>query len=168
MKHLTKKNVLLVGGSIVFVCLAIVIGYMFATRSVKRAPTQEELAMGRVYHIDWQEETGLTGTDLEIILSLCTEDQEQTIGNNVYQCYADNGLSRYLPNFHRMSQIAMADDVVNIQYFTSLEDLITLTYNHAGNVETLVYDSDTDLLYYEHDGQAEVWTNFRHGFQWGE
>lgn len=168
MKHLTKKNVLLVGGGIVFLCLAIVVGYLFATRSVKRAPTEEELARGQFYYVNWQAETGLSGTDPEIILSLCTEAEEQTIGNNVYQCYTDNGLSRYLPNFRQMSQIAMLEGTVNIQYYTEENDMITLTYDEHGNVETLAYFADTDALYYDQNGEIVIWTNFRNGFQWGE
>lgn len=168
MNHLTKKNVLLFGGGIVFLCLAIVIGYLFATRSVKRAPTQEELEKGQIYYINYPAETGLTGTDPEIILSLCTEAGEQTIGNNVYQCYTDNGLSQYLPNFQQMAEIAVSNGIVNIQYYTTDGDMVTLTYDENGNVETAVYFADTDALYYDYNGDIVVWTNFRNGFQWGE
>lgn len=167
MKNLTKKQVLLICGSIILICLAIVIGYMIANRSLQREPTSQELAVARVYAIDWQEVTGQTGTDLSIIQSLCTESGEETIGSNVYQIYTSQDLGTYLPNFQELMEIAMASGVLHIQYLTSEGDMILLSYDSTGPVETSIYSAAEDTLFYASGEDVQVWTKFRHGFQWG-
>ena len=165
---MNKKKTLTIGLSIIAVCLLIAIIYMATNRSEKREPTAQELAAYESYSIDWQEATGMDDTDMEIILSLCTYQGEQTIGENVYETYTSEELGSYLYDFGEMMQLAVLEGTtLYVQYTTPSGDMITLGYDAQGQCEKSVYDSDADTLYYETRETAEVWTKFRNGFQWG-
>lgn len=166
MKKLSNKKVLTIGLCIIAVCLLISGIYVAANRSEKRAPTAAETEAYQAYAVDWQA-VG-EGSDREIILGLCTFTEEKTIGDNVYKTYTSDALGEYLYDFEEMMEIALLDDtVLYVQYTTPEGDMVTLGYSDAGLCEKSVYDLETDTLYYEQNGTAEVWTKFRNGFQWG-
>ena len=151
------------------VCLLISGIYVICNRSEKRMPTEQELQDYALYTVDWQGVTGIQGSDLEIILSLCTYVGEQTIGSNVYNTYESEALKQYLPGFGEMMQLAMLDDsTLYIQYTTPEGDMITLGYTAEGLQEKSVYDLSEDTMFYETKDATEVWTKFRNGFQWGK
>lgn len=167
MKKMSNKKVLIVGLGIIAVCLLISLVYMFTNRSTKREPTAAETEACQAYAADWQ--TVGEGSDREIILGLCTFVEEKTIGENLYKTYTSDVLGEYLCDFGEMMEIALLNDtVLYVQYTTPAGNMITLGYDDAGLCEMSVYDLETDTLYYEQNGAAEVWTNFRSGFQWGK
>lgn len=165
MKNWSKKKTLIIGISIIAVCLLVSLIYMVANRTTKREPTQQEIEACTPYAVDWQA-LG-EGTDKEIILSLCTYTEEQTIGSNVYEIYTSDALGDYLYQFGEMTQIALLEDVLYIQYTDSDAKTITLGYSDDGLMEKAVYDPATDVLYYELGDVTEVWEKFGAGIQWG-
>lgn len=165
MKNWSKKKTLIIGISIIAVCLLVSLIYMVANRTTKREPTQQEIEACAPYAVDWQA-LG-EGTDKEIILSLCTYTEEQTIGSNVYEIYTSDALGDYLYQFGEMTQIALLEDVLYIQYTDSDAKTITLGYSDDGLMEKAVYDPATDVLYYELGDVTEVWEKFGAGIQWG-
>lgn len=165
MKNWSKKKTLIIGISIIAVCLLVSLVYMVANRTTKREPTQQEIEACAAYAVDWQA-LG-EGTDKEIILSLCTYTEEQTIGSNVYEIYTSEVLGDYLYQFGEMTQIAVLEDVLYIQYTDSDAKTITLGYSDDGLMEKAVYDPATDVLYYELGDVTEVWEKFGAGIQWG-
>lgn len=164
---MNKKKTLTIGLSVIAVCLLIAVAGMFLNRSEKRLPTAEETAAYAAYSIDWQEATGMEGTDTDIILSLCESRGEKNIGANVYQIYASADLGSYLHNFGEMMEIAQLNSVLYIQYTTPEGDMITLGYDENGQCEKSIYDLSEDTMYYETRETKEVWTKFRNGVQWG-
>lgn len=164
---MSKKKTLTIGLTIIAVCLLICVVYGVMNRSEKRGPTQQEMEAYAPYAINWQEATGLEGTEKEIILSLCTFAEEKTIGQNLYQIYTSDTLGGYLYGFTEMNQIAELDGAVYVQYYAQDGDMVTLNYSDAGLTELGVYDAETDTFYHDLNGTVEVWTNFRSGIQWG-
>lgn len=167
MKNMSKKKTLIIGISIIVVCLLICVVYLFVNRSTKREPTQQEIEACVPYAVDWQSAAGQEGTDLEIILSLCTFAEEKTIGSNVYEIYTSDTLGSYLYRFSEMTEIAMLESVLYIQYVDSDGNTITLGYDSTGLMEKAVYNLEADTLYYEIDGSVEAWEKFGTGIQWG-
>lgn len=167
MKNMSKKKTLVIGISIIAVCLLFCLVYLVANRSTKREPTQQEIEIYAPYAVDWQTATGGEGTDKEIILSLCAFSEEQTIGSNVYEIYTSDILGDHLYKFGEMTQIAMLEGVLYIQYTDSDGNTITLGYADEGLMEKAVYSLETDTLYYEVAGTVEVWEKFGTGIQWG-
>ena len=164
---MNKKTVKLCLG-IIALCLAIVLGYALTHRSEKRQPTEEEIRAYAAYTINWQDATGLDGSDQEIILSFCTFAEEKTIGGNVYETYTSDTLGGHLYDFGEMMELAKRSNVLYIQYSTPRGDMITLGYDEEGLCEKSVYDLAEDTLFYETRDTVEVWTKFRNGFQWGK
>ena len=164
---MNKKKTLIIGISIIVVCLAIALGYVLTHRSEKRLPTAEETARYASYSIDWQQLTGMEDADREIILSFCEENGEKTIGANVYQIYTSTALGTYLPDFGEMMELALLNEVLYIQYTTPAGNMITLGYDAEGLCEKSIYDAAADTLYYETRETVEVWSHFRNGFQFG-
>lgn len=164
---MNKKKTLIIGISIIVVCLAIALGYVLTHRSEKRLPTAEETARYASYSIDWQQLTGMEDADREIILSFCEENGEKTIGANVYQIYTSTALGTYLPDFGEMMELALLNEVLYIQYTTPAGNMITLGYDAEGQCEKSIYDAAADTLYYETRETVEVWSHFRNGFQFG-
>ena len=164
---MNKKKTLIIGISIILVCLAIALGYVLTHRSEKRLPTAEETARYASYSIDWQQLTGMEDADREIILSFCEENGEKTIGANVYQIYTSTALGTYLPDFGEMMELALLNEVLYIQYTTPVGNMITLGYDADGQCEKSIYDAAADTLYYETRETVEVWSHFRNGFQFG-
>ena len=164
---MNKKKTLIIGISIIVVCLAIALGYVLTHRSEKRLPTAEETARYASYSIDWQQLTGMEDADREIILSFCEENGEKTIGANVYQIYTSTALGTYLPDFGEMMELALLNEVLYIQYTTPAGNMITLGYDTEGQCEKSIYDAAADTLYYETRETVEVWSHFRNGFQFG-
>lgn len=168
MKNMSNKKVLTIGLIIVAVCLIVTGIMMFANRSTKRLPTEQELAMCAPYSVDWQEATGQEGNDKEIILSLCTYSEKQTIGSNEYEIYTSETLGNYLYKFAEMTLVGVLnEEAVYIQYTDTEGNSVTLTYSDAGIVEKAVYFPETDTLFYEQGELTEVWEKFRTGIQWG-
>ena len=166
---MSKKKTLTIGISIIAACLLICVVYMFANRSTKREPTQQEIEAYASYAVNWQEAVGAEGSDQEIILSLCTFSEEQTIGENVYKTYTSDTLGTYLYGFSEMSVIAMLEDTtLYVQYTAEGGDMILLSYDADGLCEMGVYDAETDTFFHDLDGTVEVWTKFRSGLQWGK
>ena len=164
---MNKKKTLIIGISIIVVCLAIALGYVLTHRSEKRLPTAEETARYASYSIDWQQLTGMEDADREIILSFCEENGEKTIGANVYQIYTSTALGTYLLDFGEMMELALLNEVLYIQYTTPAGNMITLGYDAEGLCEKSIYDAAADTLYYETRETVEVWSHFRNGFQFG-
>ena len=162
MKKISPKSLLVV----LVICLLIPVVYVLCNRSTKRMPTEWEIQSSKVYEVNWQE-LG-EGTDREVILSLCTFQEEKVIGNNSYRAYLSNGLENYLHDFGEMMEIVELEDIVYIQYTTSSGNMITLGYADDGLREKGIYDLATDTFYYDLNGNIEVWNKFRNGFQFGE
>jgi len=164
---MNKKKTLTICLVIIAVCLLTATVGLFVNRSEKRQPTAEETAAYAAYSIDWQKETGMEGTDAQIILSLCEANGEKAIGANVYQIYTSAELGNYLYNFGEMMEIARLSDILYIQYTTPEGDMITLGFDDGGQCEKSIYDASEDTMYYETREVVEVWTKFRGGIQWG-
>ena len=167
MKNWSQKKTLIIGLSVVAVCLVFAAMYMVMNRSTKRLPTEQEVQVCAPYAVDWQTAVGAEGTDKEIILNLCTYTQEQTIGNNVYNIYTSDTLGNYLYRFGEMTQIAVLGDLLYIQYTDLDGKSVTLGYAETGLTEKAVYDPETDILYYEQGDLVEVWEKFGTGIQFG-
>ena len=165
MKNWSNKKTLTFGLMVIGICLLISLGIMMTNRTVKREPTQQEITAYAPYAVDWQS-LG-QGSDLEIILSLCTGAGEKTIGENVYTVYTSETLGQYLYNFAEMTEIAQLNAALYIQYTTPEGGMVTLGYSDRGLVEKAVYDAATDTLFHELNGTVEVWEKFRSGIQFG-
>ena len=165
---MNKKKTLIIGISIIVVCLAIALAYVLTHLSEKRQPTAEETKQYAVYSIDWRKLTDvMDASDCEIILSFCEYSGEKTIGSNVYQIYTSSTLGDYLPDFGEMMELAQLNEVLYIQYTTPAGNMITLGYDAEGLCEKSIYDAAADTLYYETRETEEVWSHFRNGFQFG-
>ena len=165
MKNWSNKKTLTVGLIVIGICLLVSLGIMMTSRSTKREPTQEEIAICASYATDWQA-LG-EGSDLDIILSLCTDAGEITIGDNVYTVYTSENLGQHLYNFAEMTELAQLNGELYIQYTTQDGDMVTLGYSDQGLIETLIYNTNSDTLLHELNGTIEVWENFHSGIQWG-
>lgn len=140
--------------------------YIYANRSVKREPTQQELEASSAYVVDWQQARDQKGTDKEIILGLCTYVEKRTIGETVYDIYTSDVLGAYLHNFHEMKEIALYNNEnLFIQYTESNGNMVLLGYDEEGLTELGIYDAQTDTFFHNLKGSVEVWTNFRTGMQ---
>ena len=169
MNQKTRKKILIAGLIVIALCLASAVGIMFANRSVKREPTAEEIQVCAPYAVNWQESLGAEGTDRELILSLCTPNGEKTIGNNQFAVFTSETIGKYLYNFREILEIAQLDgNILYVQYTTTDGGMVTLGYDESGLNEKTVYDAAADTLYAETKTTKEVWSNFRHGFQWGD
>ena len=164
---MSKKKTLTIGLIVIALCLAVVLGYVLTHRSEKSTPTAEETARYAAYSVDWQESTGLSSSDREIIRSFCVPQGEKTIGANVYQVYDSAQLGQFLTDFGEMMEIVQLDEVLYIQYTTPAGNMVTLGYDAEGQCEKSIYDASSDTLYYETRETAEIWSHFRNGFQWG-
>ena len=165
MKNWSNKKLLTVGLSVIALCLLVSLGIMMANRTVKREPTPQEIEACAAYEVDWQSLGG--GSDLEIILSLCENAGEETIGENVYTVYTSETLGQHLHNFEEMMEIAQLDQILYIQYATPEGGMVTLGYSDLGLVEKAIYDAESDTLFHDLNGTVEVWEKFRNGIQWG-
>lgn len=167
MKNMSNKKILTIGLIVIAVCLAVSIVYMFLNRTTKREPAEAELLFCEPYAVDWQSVSSRDAGDKEIILEMCQFVEESTIGQNLYQIYTSQSLGDYLYKFGEMTEIAMLEGVLYIQYTDSDGNTVTLGYSDEGLMEKAVYFPETDILFYELDGVTEVWEKFRTGIQWG-
>lgn len=168
MKNMSNKKVFTIGLIIIAVCLIVAGIMMFVNRSTKRMPTEQEIAVCAPYAVDWQEATGQEGSDKQIILSLCTYSEKQTIGANEYDIYTSETLGSYLHKFAGMTLVGVLnEDAVYIQYTDTDGNSVTLTYSDEGLVEKAVYFPETDILFYEQGELTEVWEKFHSGIQFG-
>lgn len=168
MKNMSNKKILIIGLIIIAVCLIVAGIMMFANRSTKRMPTEQETAACAPYAVDWQAVTGQEGSDRQIILSLCTYAEKQTIGSNEYDIYTSDTLGSYLYKFGEMTLVGVLnEEAVYIQYTDTDGNSITLTYSDEGLAEKAVYFPETDILFYEQGELTEVWEKFRTGVQFG-
>lgn len=165
MKNWSNKKTLTVGLCVIGACLLVSLIFLLTNRSTKRQPTQQEITACAPYAVDWQP-LG-EGNDLEIILSMCENAGEKTIGENTYTVYTSDTLGQYLYDYSEMMEIAQLNDVLYIQYYTPGGGMVTLGYSREGLVEKAVYDAGTDTLFHELNGTIEVWEKFRSGVQWG-
>ena len=166
---MNKKKTLLVGVGIILVCFLISGIYMFVNRSTSRAPTQAEMDAYAPYAVDWTAAAGEAGmTEKEIILSLCTYEGEETIGQNIYKSYTSDTLADHLYQCQSLSEVVVSDDgILHISYTDTNGRLVFLGYREDGLYERAVYDEKTDTMFHELEGTAVVWSNFRNGIQWG-
>lgn len=167
MKNMSNKKILIIGVSVIVICLLICGVYMFVNRATKREPTQQEIAVCVPYAVDWQSVSGSEAGDQEIILSLCEFAEETTIGQNMYKIYTSDSLGQHLYKFGEMTEIALLEGVLYIQYTDSDGNTVTLGYSEEGLMEKAVYFPGTDILYYEQGDITEVWEKFGTGIQWG-
>lgn len=168
MKNMSNKKLLTIGLIVIAVCLIVAGVMMFANRSTKRMPTEQEIAACAPYAVDWQEATGQEGSDKQIILDMCTYSEKQTIGSGEYEIYTSETLGSYLYKFAEMTLVGMLnEDHVYIQYTDTDGNAVTLTYGDDGLVEKAVYFPATDMLFYEQGEILEVWEKFRTGIQFG-
>lgn len=163
---LKKRTVIIL---LVILVVSLVIGgiAVCVTRSTMRQPTRQEIEACAPYAIDWQDATGMEGTDKEIILSMCTFVEEKTIGENVYQTYRSDTLGTYLYDFQEMTEIAELNGILYVQYYDLQGGMVLLAYDTSGMTEKGIYDLETDTYYYEYGDTFEVWTNFRKGAHLG-
>lgn len=169
MKQMSKKKTLILGISILVVCWLVCIVYLYFNQSKKREPTQQEIEVYAAFEVDWQSAAGLDGSDKEIILSMCTYAGEETIGDNNYATYTSDILGDYLFEFGEMTEIVMSNEgILYVQYYTpGTAKLVILGYTDEGLCEKSIYDTQSDILFYEQNGKTEVWTHFRNGVQFG-
>ena len=167
MKNWSDKKILTVGLIVIALCILAAGVMMFTNKSTKRMPTEQELAYCEPYAVNWQEATGLQGSDKEIILSFCVYSEKQTIGSNEYEVYTSEKLGSYLYNFKEMTQLGVLNDNLYVQYNDTVGNSITLTYSDAGLAELAVYFPETDILVYQQGEIMEAWEKFRNGIQWG-
>lgn len=167
MKNMSNKKILTIGLIVIAVCLAVSIVFMFLNRSTKREPTEGEILRCEPYTVDWQIATGTEAGDKAIILEMCEFAEETTIGQNLYKIYTSKSLGDYLYKFAEMTEIALLEDVLYIQYTDSDGNTVTLGYTDEGLMEKAVYFPESDVLYYEQGDITEVWEKFRTGIQWG-
>lgn len=170
-----KKKTLVIGLAVIAVCMAVVLVYGLMNRTTKREPTQQERENCAPYTVDWQDATGQSGTDAEIILSLCTFAEEQTIGENRYKSYTPDTLGEYLHQCGEILSVSLylnaetgAEETLYIQYNDAGGDMVILGYDLAeGLIEMGIFDPDTDTFYHDLRGSVEVWEKFAGGVRWG-
>lgn len=149
---------------VIVLCLVIGFAAMYFGRTQQRQATAEEMAASMPYRVHWQEALGSEESDLDIILSLCIQGEDVTIGSNTYKTYISDSLPRYLHNCATLTEILQgADGSLNISYTDSQERLIILGYNAEGLVELGIYDPKTDVMFHDIGGSVTVWENFRSG-----
>lgn len=167
MKNMSNKKILTIGLAIIAICLAVCVAFMFLNRSTKREPTEAEMLQMEPYAVDWQSAAGTEAGDKDVILAMCDFSEEAAIGQNVYKIYTSDSLGDYLYKFAQMTEIAVLEEVLYIQYTDTDGNTVTLGYTDDGLMEKAVYFPDTDLLYYEQGEITEVWEKFQTGIQWG-
>lgn len=172
---MNKKKTLIIWLTVIGVCLAVVLGYGLLNRTTKREPTADEIGKYTPYAINWQAATGQEGTDTEIILSLCTFQEEQTIGENRYKSYSSDALGGYLYRFAELTTVSLylnpetgEEGNLYIQYTDEAGAMVVLGYQaEQGLTELGIYDGETDTFYHLLDGVWEVWEKFAGGVRWG-
>lgn len=172
---MNKKKTLTIWLTVIGVCLAVVLGYGLLNRTTKREPTPEEKAKYAPYAIDWQAATGQEGTDAEIILSLCSYVEEQTIGENRYKSYSPDTLGDYLYNCQEILSVSLylnaetgVEETLYVQYNDTNGEMAVLGYDLTGGlIELGVYNAGADTFYHDLQGTVEVWEKFAGGVRWG-
>lgn len=172
---MNKKKTMIIWLSIIAVCIAVVFGYGLFNRTTMREATTEEIERYSAYAVGWQSATGLEGSDTEIILSLCSFVEEQTIGENRYKSYSSDVLGDYLHNFSELTTVSLYLDpetgeegTLYIQYTDKDGCMAILGYEDVrGLVELGVYNPDSDTFYHLLGGEWEVWEKFAGGVRWG-
>lgn len=167
----SKKN-LRAALIVLAVCMVVFLVYGLTNRSTNREPTQQEIEAYAAYAVDWQAATGVTGSDREIILSLCDYAEEKTVGTNQYKTYTSDTLADYLYNCQELQEIMLVQEedlgeCVYVQYTDGDGRMVILNYGDQGLVELGVYDAEADTFYHDMQGTVEVWEKFRKGFQFG-
>ncbi len=170
-----KKKPLLVGLAVIALCFGIVLVYGLLNRTTMRAPTPEETAKYEPYGIHWQTATGTEGSDVEIILGLCTFTEELTIGENRYKSYTSDTLGDYLWEYGEELSVSLyldpetgAEKALYIQYTNVDGETVILGYDQAeGLMEMGIFNPNADVFYHWLQGNVEVWEKFAGGVRWG-
>lgn len=167
---MSKKKTLIIGISVIVVCLLISIGYMFTNRSTSREATAEEIAAHAAYAVDWTQVPGWQEgmTEKEAILSLCSYEGQEEIGSNVHDTYSSDTLAGYLYRCDELAEVTVLNGILYITYYAADQDMIVIAYDDNGLAEKAVFDAETDSLFHEINGTIQVWEKFTSGFQWGE
>lgn len=167
MKNWSDKKILSVGLTVIALCVIVACVMLAVNRSTNRMPTEAEVAYCEPYAINWQEATGQQGSDKQIIMSMCTYTEKQTIGSNEYELYTSETLGSYLYHFAEMTELGMLNDCMYIQYTDTDGNSITMGYTEEGLAELAVYFPETDSLFYQLGDTVEVWEKFRNGVHLG-
>lgn len=159
MKNLTKfQKVLLVA---LVVCLVIGVIGIFATMTTSREPTEAELALYAPYDVLWDAMPGGETTVQERILSQCTAQGKETVGDNEYDLYGSDTLGQYLYNCGGVDKILVsAEGAVYIYYTDTDGRSVFLSCGADGLSEKSVYEPKTDILFYQSGETSLVWENF--------
>lgn len=166
---MSKKKTLIIGLSVIVVCLLIAGIGMIVNRSQSREATAEEIAAHVPYAVDWTQVSGWQEgmSEQEFILSMCSYEGQTEVGDNVYDSYSSDTLAGFLYRCNELSDIMALNGILYITYYPEGEDMVILGYDDSGLCEKAVYDGETDTMFHELDGTATVWTKFRNGVQWG-
>ncbi len=172
---MNKKKLLTAGLAVIAVCFSIVLIYGLLNQTTMRSPTAEETAKYAPYAIDWQAATGLEGADVEIILSLCTFQEELTIGENRYKRYTSDTLGDYLCHYQEELSVSLylepetgAEKALYVQYNDAEGETVILGYDQEnGLMEMGIFNPHTDVFYHWLQGNVEVWEKFAGGVRWG-
>ncbi|MBQ8621849.1 MAG: hypothetical protein IJ422_06005 [Oscillospiraceae bacterium] len=162
-----EKRTLIVGISIIAVCLLIAGVYIAFNLSTSREATQADIDAFAPYDIDWLTLTEEDQTHKQIILSYCTEGEEQTVGSNTYKTYTSNGLEDHLYKCAAVKEIILTDTDVMLSYTDTDGQTVILGYGDQGLTEMAVYNPADDTLFHYIDGTATVWNKFYNGIHFG-
>lgn len=168
-KKLTAKDkrIFVIGAAVIAVCLLVAGIYAVLNRSTSREATPGELEAHQAYDVDWQALTEEEKTDKQVILSLCTEAGEKTVGSNTYTTYTPNGVEQHLYKFKTLDEIILTDTAVMLSYTDADGCTVILSYDDKGLNEMAVYHPESDIMYHYINGVTTVWEKFYHGVHIG-
>ena len=162
---------------LVCVIAALIAGSMWLMNYMPeyREATQEEIEKFSVYKVDFTKLEGFAGkTDLEIVLSMCTEVDPQTLepvteGETTAteatdKYYISETLSQYLVEFKSDLTISMSGGVLSVGYLQEGGLTVVLGYDKDGLYALGVYNKAENYAYFEHAGKASIATNINSSF----
>jgi hypothetical protein len=173
----TKKKI--VTGILLVVIVGLILGSVYLMQRMPqfREATQEEIAKYAIYKVDWKKLEGMQGkTEIDIILSMCTEIDPSTIAPAAEQTteattdpaeakyYTSETLGQHLHLYKSDLAVTFVDGVLSVGYTDQNGLVVVLGYDSKGFYALGVHDAQQDMAYFEQNGKASVATNVSGSF----
>lgn len=130
-----------------------------------RSATDEEIKAYTVYVTDWKAvpEAKPEMSVKEIILSMCTPDEERS--DEETTAYTSSELTQYLYQYASGLEIGLQGEDLYVGYVDAAGCYALFVYDDAGLYRFGVHDPSTNTMYFESEGDAQIVTNVNKSVQ---
>lgn len=149
----------------VLICLAVMaVGFCLLLSQAlpqTRSATDEEIKTYTVYVTDWKAvpEAKPDLSVKEIILSMCTPDEERS--DDKTAAYTSDKLTQYLHLYASGLEIGLQGEDLYVGYVDTTGCYALFVYDDAGLYRFGVHDPSTNTMYFESEGDAQIITNVK-------